>query len=275
MLTLNFFVRKKEAVSAEDFRNYWTGEHFDLQRPILSKLGIRKYTICETLHEDPVNKLLQQMYGTLSDAYDFVDQMVMNDLADFKNGLASEQVQAALQARYDSEADYVDFSRSDFWFSVDVAQIFPRTEIKATWSNIYLKVFMVGEYDPKLSLSEAQLHWNACHGGMARQFAEFLPYDKYVQGHRLESPVIEQMKNMSGISFENRPNILGQAEAWIDRRIVPSLNGPEVERMMGMLVEDIALFLDASESHMFAGKEHVMHTEPIITSPLPTLFSAD
>jgi hypothetical protein len=275
MLTFNYLVRKKEGVSAEDFRNYWTGEHFEMQRPILSKLGIRKYTICETLHEDPVNIQLQQMYGTPSDAYDFVDQMVINGLKDFKSGLAKEDVQAALKAKYDSEADYVDFSRSDFWFTVDVAQIFPRTDITATWNNTYLKAFMVGKYHPKLSLSEAQLHWNACHGGMARQFAEFLPYDKYIQGHRLESPVIDQMKNLSGIAFENRQNICGQAEAWIDRRIVPSLNGPEVERMMGMLVEDISLFVDASKAHMFAGKEHVMHSTPIITSPLPTLFSGN
>ena len=110
---------------------------------------------------------------------------------------------------------------------------------------------------------------------MARQFAEFLPYDKYIQGHRLKSTLIDQMKEMYGVSFEDRPNLVGQAEAWIDRCVVPSLAGPEVERMMGMLVEDIALFVNASESHMFTCKEHVMHSEPIITSPLPTLFSGD
>lgn len=275
MLTFNYLVRKKEGPSAEDFRNYWMGQHFEMQRPILPKLGIRKYTICETLHQDPVNVLMQQMYGTRSDAYDFVDQMVINDLNDFKGGLASEDVQAALRTKYDSEADYVDFSRSDFWFTVDVAQIFPRNDIAATWNNTYLKGFMVGEYHSKLSLSEVQLHWNACHGGMARQFAEFLPYDKYIQGHRLETNVIDQMKKSFGIGFENRPNIFGQAEAWIDRRIVASLNGPEVERMMGMLVEDIAMFVITSESHIFVGKEHVMHSVPIITRPLPTLFSGN
>ena len=275
MLTFNYFVRKKEGVSAEDFRNYWIGEHFEMQRPILSRLGIRKYTICETLHEDPLHLMLQQMYGTRSDSYDFVDQMVINDLKDFKNGLASEDVQAAFQARYQSEADYVDFSRSDFWFTVDVPQIFSRTEITATWNNTYLKGFMVPKYHSHLSLAEVQLHWNACHGGMARQFAEFLPYDRYIQGHLLESTVIDQMKKSSGIVFENRQYVPGQAEAWIDRRIAPSLNGPEVERMMGMLLEDIALMVDASESHMFSGKEHVMYSTPVITRPLPTLFSAD
>ena len=83
------------------------------------------------------------------------------------------------------------------------------------------------------------------------------------------------MKEMLGISFEERPYGIGQAEAWIDRRVVPSLDGPEVANMMGMLVEDIALFVNAGESHIFAGKEHVMHSEPIITSPLPILFSGD
>jgi hypothetical protein len=275
MLTFNYFVRKKEGVSAEEFRNYWKGTHFEMQRPVLSKLGIRKYTICETLHEDPVNHLMQQLYGTASDAYDFVDQMVINNLKDFKNGLLDTEVQRAFQEKNDGEVDYVDFSRSDFWFSVDVAQIFPRENITATWNNTYLKGFYVAQCHPNLSITEAQLHWNGCHGAMARQFAEFLPYDKYIQGHRLKSTLIDQIKEMYGVPFEDRPNIVGQAEAWIDRCVVPSLAGPEVERMMGMLVEDIALFVNATESHMFTCKEHVMHSEPIITSPLPTLFSGD
>jgi len=102
-----------------------------------------------------------------------------------------------------------------------------------------------------------------------------LPYKKYIQGHRIESKITDQLINILGVGFQNRERVLGQAEAWIDRRIVPSLQGPEVERMMRMLVTDISLFIDSENSHMFATKEHVILDRPVITEPIPTLFNAD
>jgi hypothetical protein len=275
MITLNYLVRKKAAVSAEAFRGYWMGEHAEKSLQLAGTLGIRKYVKCETQHADDVNMLLQQMYGTAGDAYDFVDQMVINDLAEFKAGVADGNAQGALKALTEDSGAYVDFSRSDYWFSIDVPQVFTPSDCTATWNNTYLKGFYVPHRHPHLSLAQAQLHWNSCHGAMARQFVEFLPYERYIQGHRIESEVIDQFKSMLGAAFEDIEAIIGQAEAWIDRRIVPSLQGPEVERMMGMLVEDIALFVDAGKSHIFATKEHVILNQPVITEPIPSLFNAD
>ena len=45
--------------------------------------------------------------------------------------------------------------------------------------------------------------------------------------------------------------------------------------MMRMLVTDISLFVEPEISHMFATKEHVIHSRPVITEPIPTLFNAD
>ena len=49
-----------------------------------------------------------------------------------------------------------------------------------------------------------------------------------------------------------------QAEASLNRNTLPRLAGPEVERVMRMLVADIDLFVRASDSHIFATKEHVI-----------------
>jgi hypothetical protein len=275
MITLNYLVRKKPAVSADDFRGHWLGRHAEKSLELTHKLGIRKYTKCETQHADDVNMLLQRLYGTAGDAYDFVDQMVINDLADFKKGLADQDVRATLEVLHEGDSAYVDFSRSDCWFSIDVPQVFSAADCTATWNNTYLKAFYVPRRQSHLSLAQAQLHWMSCHGAMARQFIRFLPYERYVQGHRIESKVIDELKDMLGGGFEDIDAGIGQAEAWIDRRIVPSLQGPEVERMMGMLVADIALFVDAGKSHIFATKEHVILNQPVITEPIPSLFSAD
>jgi hypothetical protein len=201
--------------------------------------------------------------------------MLINDLEEFKEGLNDAEIQKQLLQLHEDSRAYVDVSRSDIWFSVDVPQVFTGEECTATPDNTYLKGIYVGSYLPQLSLAEAQLHWNACHGGMARQFIKMLPYNQYSQGHRIESKVIDQLKTLLGAGFENRERALGQAEAWIDRRIVPSLQGAEVDRMMRMLVTDISLFVEPENSHMFATKEHVIHSRPIITEPIPTLFNAD
>ena len=275
MIKLNYFVRKRADVTAEDFRAFWMGNHAEAVLQLVDKLGIRKYTKCETQHEDDVNKLLQQMYGSATDAYDFAEEMLINDLEEFKAGLNDADVQKQLQQLHEDSRAYVDVSRSDIWFSVDVPQVFTGEDCTATPDNTYLKAIYVGSYLPKLSLAEAQLHWNACHGGMARQFIKMLPYKQYSQGHRIESKITDQLKTILGAGFEDRERALGQAEAWIDRRIVPSLQGPEVDRMMRMLVTDISLFVDTEISHMFATKEHVIHSRPLITEPIPTLFNAD
>jgi len=275
MITLNHLVRKRSDVSLGDFVDYWLDEHAERCLTVAPGLGIRQFTKAETQHEDEVNHLLQQMYGTAADAYDFVDQMVINDLADFKRGMADPAVKTAIAETHASETAWVDHARSDYWFSIEIPQVFSGEACTATWSNTLLKVFYVARRLDHLDLGEAQLHWRSCHGAMAREFVDFLPYKKYVQGHRIESRVCDELKAALGAEFENIDAMLGQAEAWLDRRIVPSLQGPETERMMQMLVQDIALFADAGASHIFATKEHRILDRPIMTGTLPSLFNAD
>ncbi len=275
MITLNYLVRKNANVPLESFAEYWLGEHAERCLTAAAKLGIQRYTKAETQHEDEVNGLLQQHYGTAADAYDFVDQMTINDLSDFKRGISDPEVKSALRDVHSEEAQWVDHSRSDFWFSIENPQVFTGEDCIATWNNTLLKVFYVPRRFAKLTLDEAQLHWRSCHGAMAREFVDFLPYKKYVQGHRIESRVCNDLKADLGGEFENIDAMIGQAEAWIDRRIVPSLQGPETERMMKMLVEDIALFVDAGPSHIFATKEHCRLDRPLMTGTVPSLFNAD
>ena len=275
MITLNHLVRRNRDVSAESFRDYWLDTHANACAALAPALGIRKFTACETMHGDEVNKTLQQIYNTAADSYDFIDQMVINDLAVFKQGMAEADTVAALKSLFESSVEFIDVARSDYWFSIELPQVFPGDPCRATWENTLLKVFYVPRHHARLSLQQAQLHWNSCHGAMAREFVEFLPYVKYVQGHRIESKVCDEMKRTLGAEFENIDLMIGQAEAWIDRRVLPSLQGPEVERMMGMLVEDIALFVESTVSHIFATKEHVFLDQPLLVGKVPALFDAD
>ena len=104
-----------------------------------------------------------------ANAYDFVDQMVINDLEDFKKGLMDGKVRETLTSIHAMEGRWIDHSQSDYWFSVDVPQVFTAEPCVATWSNTLLKVFYVPRRLRQLSLAEALFHWNSCHGAMARQ----------------------------------------------------------------------------------------------------------
>ena len=275
MITLNYVVRKHDDVSPDDFRNFWLNEHSEKSLQLAGELGIRKYVKCETLFEDELHKLLVQIYGTATDGYDFVDQMHINDLELFKSGLAREEVCEAIIDLHKSCNSYVNFSRSDYWLSIEIPQVFSRESYVATDDTNYMKVFYVPQRLPGLSLAQAQLHWINCHGTLARQFIKRLPFDKYIQGHRVESKVIDDFKSMLGDEFENLDTNIGQAEAWLARSAPDAMNDPEAERMMHMLTEDIELFVNPGLSHYLGTREHIILDEPVITEPLPTLFSLD
>jgi len=275
MITLNHVVRKVKNVSSEEFRTYWLGEHAEKITALSSKLGIQKYTKCEALHDDDVTGLLQQLYGTASDSYDFVDQMLINDLDDFKIAMADPEVAEAFKSLFQESLNYIEPNRSNFWFTVDIPQLLSRESFYSSTENTHLKAIYIGFHRDELTLSGAQLHWNACHGGMARQYSAMLPYDQYIQAHHIPSKVADKLKYFLGEDFPSADTIIGQAEVWIDRRVVPSLQGPETERMLRLLAEDISLFAKPSQGHIFATKEHVLFSRSLINEVLPTLFSAD
>lgn len=169
----------------------------------------------------------------------------------------------------------MDVSRSNCYFTADVPQVFSGEDCTATPDSMNLKAIYAASALPRVSLQEAQLHWNACHGAMARQFVKMLPYRQYIQAMRHESKVLDEFRALLGDGFESLDGRIGHAEAWLDRRIVPTLQGPEVARMMGMLAEDISLFVDAKRGAVFVTKEHVVLSRPVITEPIPTLFDLD
>ncbi|MFK7734213.1 MAG: EthD domain-containing protein, partial [Pseudomonadales bacterium] len=271
MIALNHVVRRKEHASAEQFSDYWLGAHADQMISMASELGVQKYTKCETQHADEITGLLQGLYGTASDSYDFVDQLLINDLADFKRAMASEDVANRFKALYEESLEYIESSRSDFWITVDIPQLLPRQPVCSSTENTHLKGIYIGPHRDELTLQQAQLHWNACHGGMARQYSTILPYDQYIQAHRMPSQVVDDLKQFLGGDFQNNDAIIGHAEVWLDRRIAPTLQGPEIERMLALLVEDIGQFAKPEEGHIFAVKEHVLISRSLINDTLPRL----
>ena len=275
MITLNHVVRKNENVSSEAFREYWLGEHAEKVMALSSKLGIKKYTKCEALIDDDVTGLLSNLYRTDDDCFDFVDQMLINDLADFKKGMADPEVAEAFKALFQESLAYINPLRSNFWFTVAVPQLLSRESMVATFENTYLKGIYIAKHRDEITLTAAQLHWNACHGGMASQYSEMLPYERYIQQHQMPSKVVNDLKSYLGVDFPNSDAFIGQAEVWLDRKVIPTLQGPETEKMLRLLADDIDLFVKPEERSIFATKEHILFSNSLINEVLPTLFNVD
>lgn len=277
MITLNHYVRRKADVSAADFRQYWLGAHAEERLRLTSAIGARRFIVSETLHEDEVNIFMQTAYGTAADSYDFVDQLFINDLAEFKAGIANSETAAALCALHGTESDYVDHSGSDYRFTYEIPQVFTGKDCTATTETTWLKGYMVSKRLETVTAEEQRLHWIACHGAMAREYIQMLPYARYTQCHDLSSKPLEEFKAMLGSTFEDSTRITGHAEGWFDRSAIPALQTPEAGEMMKLLAEDIKLMTVAAESHAFVTKEHVFLNQPLFTpgKELPVLYSGD
>ena len=201
----------------------------------------------------------------------------MFTLEEFKEGLGKEDVVSALTALHKSESDFVDHERSNYSFTIEVPQVFSGVDCRAMADNTWLKGFYVSQRHKHVSLAENQLHWISCHGALARDFIDILPYKKYMQCHRIESKVLDNFKALLGSNFESSDRLAGHAIGWMDMMTLPGLQTPEAQKMMGMLGQDIDIMTESTASHAFVTKEHFILNEPLFAegSSLPTLFGTD
>lgn len=275
MFKFSFYTTKKDDVSAEDFRSYWLGEHAQLQKQFMEKIGVRCCTKCEVLLDHPVGIASQEAYETGPVSYSFIDHWVFNDIESLKAGVQDPSVKAAMKATFASEDKYIDVARSHVLMSVDIAQFYPpgSEAIRATEDTSFVKIYYVVNKMPELTRAQAQLHWNACHGAVSRQDIDYSVLSKYVQAHAIDSTFVEQLVAERGYAVD--PNIIGHAEAFIDITQPPK-DFPEEEAadVVAMSMEDIKLFAVGQNGQVFVTKDHYVIDKKVIVRPMPSFFSA-
>ncbi len=283
MFKISFFIKKKDEVSLEDFRDYWLGEHAELQMKYLDRVGVRKYLKCEALPDHPMTHESTKAYGTGPLRYDFIDHWICNDIEELRLGSADPEVQALMQAAYDSEDAWVDLPGSNVLMSVDLVQFYPldADEVRATPGSDYLKIYYPVRIFPHLTREQAQLHWNACHGGESRQHIKYSMQKKYIQAHAIDSTFVDQLCAKRG--YEVDPTFIGHAEGWVDQHQAPKeVPDAEMAEVVSMTMDDIDLFADKERGSVFFTREHYFMDETVITRPrkavncerMPAFFSA-
>jgi len=273
MFKISFYIRKKPAIDASEFRDYWLGEHAELQRQYVEKLGVRSLIKCEVLPDDLTGQATMAAYGTSGELYDFVDHWVFNDIEDLKKGYDNPEVRQTMQAVYASEDRYIDSHRSNIAMSVDLPQFYPVEEYRAKPGNGIVKIYYCARCLPELTREQAQLHWNACHGAVSRQDIRYSALSKYVQAHTIDSTFVDEMVDLRNYLVE--PCFIGHAEAWLDTKAPPKdIPEEETAEVVAMSMDDIDLFTDKHSSQVFAAQEHFIIDKPVITRPMPKFFSA-
>ena len=275
MFNINFYIKRKEDVSRSDFLDFWHGEHADLLKGFVEDLGVRALIKNEILLDHPVGIDSAKAYGTGPIRYDAVDSWKFNDIEMLKHGSALEHVKAAMQRLADAEDQYVDFAASNVEMTVDLAQFYPADamEIRANPDSSVVKIFFVARCLEGLTRQQAQLHWNACHGGVSRQDVKYSVLSTYLQCHSIPSTFVEQLVDLRGYQYD--PLLIGHAEGWIDTAQPPK-DFPEdvMAEVVAMSMDDIDLFADKDKGNVFVCHEHYVIDKPIIVRPMPKFFGA-
>lgn len=281
MFKISFFIKKKDNISTDDFRQYWLGEHASLSSAYLPQIGVRQYLKCEVLPDHPMTIAGMRNYQTSPVLYDFVDHWIFNDIEDLRQGSAEPEVQKLMHAVYDSEDNWIDKSNSNVHMSTDLVQFFPTdgNEVRATEGSNFLKIYYHVRVFPHLSRQQTQLHWNACHGAESRQHIQYSMQKKYIQAHKIDSTFVDDL--VAGRGYETDPTIIGHAEGWVALDKEPSgFSEADEERVVKMTMDDIDLFADKKRGSVFFTTEHYVLDETVITrptrgdKPMPEFFSA-
>lgn len=254
MIRLVYVIRRLANMSRQEFQGYWRNVHGPLAAKHSTALRIRRYVQTHTL-DDPINDLLKEPRGTL-EPFDGVADLWWNHENDLAEAAATPQGREAAEELLEDEKKFIDSSRSSIYLATEVPQINPTPEnIVAREETPIIKLCFFGHHRPELSAEEALLYWRMHHGPLMRSLAPASRVRRYLQVHRLETPLNEALREPRGKMAEA---FIGHAELWFDRsEMLAAATTPEGARASQLLIEDETKFVDLKRSSLWVAKEHV------------------
>jgi len=255
MIRLVFVLRRKPGMSLREFQQYWRSVHGPLVARHSTTLDIRRYVQVHTL-EDAVNDQLAGARGKMEPPYDGVAELWWDNREALAASFGSAGGQAAGRELLEDEARFIDLPNSPLWFAYEYPQVNPTPEeMVAREHSALVKLFFCLRHPANLSLDQAQLYWRTNHGPTIRGVANGMRLKRYLQVHRCDDPLEQQLRASRGTRVAP---YTGHAEAWFDRADLATIgNTPEGRRAMEIAVEDESKFIDFAHSAMWIAKERV------------------
>jgi len=241
-------------MSLTEFQAYWRNSHGPLVAKHSTTMRIRRYVQTHRL-DDPFNDAVRERRG-LEVPYDGVADLWWDNQEELAAAAANPAYEEAAEELLEDEKRFIDFSKSSIWFAYELPQVNPSPEnILALEESPIIKICYFVHSRPEMSLEEAQLYWRMNHGPLLRSLAPAMGFKRYIQVHRLNTPLGDTPRSARG-GMEDP--FMGQAELWYDRRdLQPAMSTPEGIRARELAAEDEAKFVDFSRSALWVAKEHV------------------
>jgi hypothetical protein len=255
MIRLTYVLRRKPGMSLAQFQDYWRTVHGPLVSKHAATLNILRYVQIHTL-DDPANQQLANSRGKMESAYDGVAELWWTSRDALMAGFSSEAGRAAGRELLEDEARFIDLPNSPLWLAYEYPQVNPvPEELVAREHTPLVKLFFCLRPPSNMTMEQAQLYWRTSHGPTIRGIASAMRIRRYLQVHRFEDELEQQLRASRGTRVAP---YIGHAEAWFDRSEL-ALTGstPEGKRALEIAIEDEARFIDFANSAIWLAKERV------------------
>jgi uncharacterized protein (TIGR02118 family) len=255
MIRLTFVLRRKPGSSTAEFQDYWRTTHGPLVARHATTLNILRYVQVHTL-DDPANQQLAGARGKMEAAYDGVAELWWTSREALAAAMQTAAGQGAGRELLEDEGRFIDLPNSPLWLAYEYPQVNPSPEeLVAREHGSLVKLFFCLRHPSHLTLEQAQLYWRTSHGPTIRGVAGALRMRRYLQVHRFEDGLEQELRAARGTSVAP---YTGHAEAWFDRPDLTIMGAtPEGKRAMQIAVEDESNFIDFANSAIWLAKERV------------------
>ena len=124
-----------------------------------------------------------------------------------------------------------------------------------------VKLTFVIRRKPEVAEEEFHRYWSEDHAQLVSSLAETLRIRRYVQSHRIETPIDEALAESRGITAEPHD---GVAELWWDsvEDLVAVMSDEAGLAASAALLEDEARFIDLPASTIWFNEEHEILAGP-------------
>lgn len=253
MIRLTFLLRRQKHLTQEEFQSYWLETHGPLVASHATSLGIMRYVQNHTI-EDSINQTMNKARGGEMEApYDGVAELWWENEEVLIDALQSDVGQIAGEKLLEDEGGFIDLPNSPLYMAYEYPQVNPTPEnIVARRKSSIIKIYFPLRHIESIPEQDVRRYWLSNHGPIIRSHAQASGILRYVQVHRADHAIDDQLRTARGTVTEP---YLGHAEVWVDRAKVQT---PESAAAGQAAVDDESKFIDFKRSAIWAAKEHVI-----------------
>ncbi len=252
MIRIVFLLRRKPTLSLAEFHKTWREDHGPLVASHAQHIGALKYVQVHRI-EHPLTEPMAAARGGMEPPYDGTAELWWESEDVLLRALATEAGRAAGAALLEDERRFIDLPNSPLWFAHEYPQVNPTPEnIVARERSSIVKLYYPLRSRAELGDEAAQMYWRTSHGPLIRSQASAGGILRYVQVHRFEVALENELRAARGTVV---PSYMGHAELWFDHGI--QRVGPEASAGGRRAIEDESKFIDFKRSNIWFGKEHV------------------